>query len=156
PGDRLPALSGPDEEDLRGIGVLVETEGGKHREVLGGVVAVIRAADPDRGVPEAEAVDDLLPAPGRLLDVVEGRIRGEIVDRLPEVLGVDGVEAEGAGLEADVVAVAGRELDLPLLLADPDRGGRRVDGEVEVAAGLTLEIGPDLPDDVERVDLDEV
>src|SRR5699024_4330982 len=125
PGDRLPALSGPDEEDLRGVGVLIETEGGKHREVLGGVVAVIGAAGPDRGEPEAEAVDDLIPAPGLLLDVVEGRIRGEIVDRLPEVLGVDGVEAEGARLQADVVAVASRELDVLLLLADPDRGGRR-------------------------------
>ena len=156
PGDRLAAFPGTDEEDLRGVGRLVQPEGWEDREVLGGPVDVVGPPDADGRVSEPEPVDDLLPTPGRLLDVVERGVRGEIVDRLPEVLGVDGVEAERAGLEAHFVPSPGRELDLPLLLSDSHRRSRRVDGEVKVAAGLALEVRPDLPDDVEGVDLDQV
>ena len=155
-GDRRAALAGTDHQDLRGVRVLIEPQRRKDGEVLGGVEPHLGVPDPDGGVTELETVHDPLPIPQGVLEVVERRRFGEIIDRLGEVLRIDRVQPERPRLERDLVAVAGGELDLALLIADAHRCGERIDGQVQVAAGLALEMGPDLADHVEGIDVDQV
>src|SRR5699024_5745803 len=87
----------------------------------------------ERRISQPDTVTDRLANPPRLFREVERRIARQVLDGLSQVLSVAGVDPEWSGLERDIGAVAGRELDIALLLTHADRGREPVNVHAQIA-----------------------
>src|SRR5699024_9080595 len=105
---------------------------------------------------QADTVTDRLANPPRLFREVERRIARQVLDGLSQVLSVDRVQPEWSGLERDLGAVAGRELDLALLLTNADRGRAPVHVYAQTAVRGCLQVRPRHPHDIQRFTVERV
>src|SRR5699024_4677822 len=129
----VPTLARTDQQHLGSIVLTIESERWEDGRVDTRVQHEIITRHTERRIPQADTVTDRLANPPRLFREVERRIARQVLDGLSQVLSVDGVQPEWSGLERDIGAVAGRELDLTLLLANADRGRETVNVHAQIA-----------------------